>query len=78
MNETSSKLPRFRQEGHTCDKCWSEDINMVFHEGKGWSSRYGCAAVELLVTSFPGEHICLRCRRCNYSWPMQTAQGEHL
>jgi hypothetical protein len=65
----------FREDLHYCEKCASNQVRFVFHDGNGWMSRYGCAAVQALGTSFPGEHICLICQRCRFTWAMKTADA---
>lgn len=61
-----------------CPKCTSRGIATVYH---------GCLVLNVGDKAFPcgawyrsriltgeiGEHLCLRCQKCGYGWPSQTA-----
>lgn len=70
-------LQPFVHEQH-CPKCGAKAVRVVYH---------GCLMLNVGDKAFPcgawfrsgiltgdiGEHLCLRCNRCAYGWPTQTA-----
>jgi RNA polymerase subunit RPABC4/transcription elongation factor Spt4 len=76
MNEQANRAgwPPYDPSVH-CPKCDGEDVATVWHDG--YLSRHECAAVNLLETSYPGEHLCRSCRRCHYRWPEMTEDTPH-
>jgi hypothetical protein len=70
-------LQPFVQEAH-CPKCNSKAVHSVYHSclvlSMGEKS-FPCEAWQRsgILTGDIGEHLCLRCQRCGYGWPSQTA-----
>lgn len=64
-----SVILRPYDENGRCEKCGHDDIATSHHAHEERQSRYGCALVEVVETSFPPEHLCRRCKRCSFSWP---------
>lgn len=64
-----SSLAQFPEGGMTCPKC-SGVLAPAYHDGR--QSRYSCAAVTTLGTSFPGEHLCWTCDRCHFKTATST------
>lgn len=70
-------LQPFRSEPE-CPKCRATGIRVVYHStlilnvGIG---EYPCGSWYRsgILTDSINEHLCLRCGRCNYGWPTQTA-----
>lgn len=60
-----SGLPQFPEGGMTCPKC-SGVLAPTYHADRVRQSGYACAAVDILGTSFPSEHLCWTCDRCHF------------
>lgn len=68
-------------EALQCPKCQnpSSGLTMTYHEAVVLSleDRTPCQdwAAKGLLGSLSGEHLCVRCSRCHYGFPMQTADS---
>lgn len=75
--EIPSGLRPFMHEP-ICPKCASTGVRVVYHPmiimslGDG---QYPCACwlSAGLLSSEVSQHLCLRCSRCGYGWPSETA-----
>lgn len=66
------------QHEHRCPKCGFSVVQVTYHPmlvmnvGEG---QYPCGSWyrSSILTGEVGEHLCMRCTRCSYGWPTQTA-----
>lgn len=70
-------LQPFAPEAH-CPKCNSKAVSTAYHGClvlNVGDKAYPCGAWYRsgILTGDIGEHLCLRCNRCQYGWPSQTA-----
>lgn len=76
--ESMGLLPFMEGEGLRCPKCNTTGLALTFHETLiivMSDEEHPCAqwTRKGLLPGRVGEHLCARCSRCGYGFPMRTA-----